>query len=111
MAIPVNHRGKTVGYQVSDSENKSVFYTADTGPGRRDCWQHVSCQLLIVETTLPNAQEEYARLTGHLTPKLLLEELKILERIKGKLPQIVVVHNDPLLENQVKKELTAIGKT
>ena len=109
MAIPVNHHGSTVGYQVRDTEGKALFYTADTGPGLLDCWQHVSCQLLIIETTLPNDEEEFARETGHLTPSLLLTELKVLQQVQGELPRIVVVHNDPLMENQVKEELAEVA--
>jgi cAMP phosphodiesterase len=112
-AITVKHHGKTVGYQIRDNDGKSFFYTSDTGPGLKNCWNKISCQLLFIETSFPNRYEEYARETGHLTPKLLLTELKALQKIRGELPQIVVVHNDPLMENQIKKELadvaTALG--
>jgi len=109
LALPVNHTTRTVGYQVSDVDGKALFYTADTGPGLRECWQHLSFQLLIVETTLPNSHEDYARLTGHLTPNLLLAELTALRQIRGELPRIVVVHRDPLLENEVKEELAEVA--
>lgn len=111
-AIPVNHHGKTVGYQISDSKGKTFFYTSDTGPGLKHCWQHISfsCELLIIETSLPNSYEEYARETGHLTPKLLLKELLTLKRVHGRLPQIVIVHNDPLLEHEIKEELEEVAE-
>jgi ribonuclease BN (tRNA processing enzyme) len=109
LAIPVIHHGSTVGYQVCDSEGKGFFYTADTGPGLRDCWQHMLCQILIIETTLPNAQEDLARETGHLTPKLLRAELITLREVKQELPQIVVIHNDPLFENRVRKEIAEVA--
>jgi ribonuclease BN (tRNA processing enzyme) len=109
LALPVNHTVSTVGYQVSDVDGKALFYTADTGPGLRECWRHLSFQLLLVETTLPNSHEDYARLTGHLTPNLLLAELTALKQIRGELPRIVVVHRDPLLEDEVKEELADVA--
>lgn len=111
LALPVNHTERTVGYQVSDAKGKALFYTADTGPGLRKCWQHASFQLLIAETTVPNSYEDYARLTGHMTPKLLLKELTDLKQIRGELPPIVVVHRDPLLEDKVEAELAEVAST
>jgi ribonuclease BN (tRNA processing enzyme) len=109
LALPVNHTERTVGYQVSDADGKALFYTADTGPGLSKCWRHSSCQLLIVETTVPNSYEDYARLTGHLTPKLLLKELTALKQIRGELPRIVVTHRDPLLGDKVEAELAEVA--
>jgi ribonuclease BN (tRNA processing enzyme) len=108
-AIPVWHHGTTYGYQVSDLEGKSIFYTSDTGIGISDSWQHVSCQLLFIETTLPNVQNEYARQTEHLTPKLLLAALKELRKVRGDLPRVVVVHTDPLLQIKIEKELLTVA--
>ena len=109
LAVPVNHEGNTVGYQVRNGEGKALFYTADTGPGLADCWRRLSFQLLIVDTTFPNSYEDYARDTGHLTPKLLFAELVELRNIKGSLPGIVVVHRDPLLEKKVERELAEVA--
>jgi ribonuclease BN (tRNA processing enzyme) len=110
LAIPVRHVEKTVGYEVSDKQGKTVFYTGDTGPGLSDCWKYLSPQLLIIDVTLPNSHEEFAKETGHLTPDLLKQELLIFREHKGYLPQIVTVHMDIGLEQQIKKELTAVAK-
>jgi cAMP phosphodiesterase len=109
LPVPVNHDGNTVGYQVRNDEGKTLFYTADTGPGLSDCWRRLSFQLLIIETTFPNSYEDYARETGHLTPKLLLAELIGLRKIKGNLPRIVVIHRDPFLESKVERELVDVS--
>jgi ribonuclease BN (tRNA processing enzyme) len=109
-AIPVNHSTETVGYQIRNSEGKVLFYAADSGSGLSSCWQHVSCQLLIIETSFPNDREEYARDTGHLTPNQLLTELLALKESHRKLPQILIVHNDPLFENEIKRELGNVAK-
>ena len=109
LALPVNHTENSVGYQISDADGKALFYPGDSGLGLRECWQHLSCQLLIVETTLPNGYEDYARLTGHLTPNLLLAELTAWRQLRGELPRIIVVHRDPLLEDKVKEELKEVA--
>ncbi len=110
LAIPVNHCGTTVGYQISDAKGKAIFYTADTGPGLSDCWEHVSPQLLIVDVTFPNSHEAFARNTGHLTPNLLSEELIVFREYKGYLPQIIVIHMDAALEQEIKDEIAVIAK-
>ena len=108
-AVPVKHHTNTMGYQVRNLDGKALFYTSDTGPGLYECWQHISCNVLLIETTLPNSYDEYARKTGHLTPNLLFDELTMLQQIQLKLPKIIVVHNDPLLENKIKKEIAEVA--
>ena len=110
LAVPVNHADPTVGYQVTSSEGKSVFYTADTGPGL-DCWQHISPDLLITEITVPNRYEEFAKESGHLTPSLLKQELISFRELKGYLPPVVVVHMTPRLEKGVETEIAAVAVT
>jgi len=108
LAVPVNHTGPTVGYQVTSPEGKSVFYTADTGPGL-DCWQHISPHLLIAEVTVPNRYEDFARESGHLTPSLLKQELISFRELKGYLPPAVVVHMNPRLEKEIEAEIAAVA--
>jgi ribonuclease BN (tRNA processing enzyme) len=110
LPVPVRHVEETVGYEVTDKHGKTLFYTADTGPGLSDCWEHISPQLLIIDVTLPNSHEEFARETGHLTPDLLKQELLAFRERKSYLPQIVAIHMDAGLEPEIKKELTAVAK-
>jgi ribonuclease BN (tRNA processing enzyme) len=110
LAIPVRHIENTMGYQVSDKQGKTIFYTGDTGPGLSDCWNYISPRLLIIDVTLPNSHEEFARETGHLTPDLLKQELLILKEQKGYLPQIIAIHMDPGLEQEIRKELSAVAQ-
>jgi ribonuclease BN (tRNA processing enzyme) len=109
LAVPVNHTGPTVGYQITSPEGKSVFYTADTGPGLADCWQHIFPHLLIAEVTVPNRYEDFARESGHLTPSLLKQELISFRELKGYLPPVVVVHMNPRLEKEIEAEIAAIA--
>jgi ribonuclease BN (tRNA processing enzyme) len=110
MAVPVRHVENAVGYQVSDRQGNTVFYTGDTGPGLSDCWKSISPQSLIIDVTLPNSREEFARETGHLTPDLLKQELIIFRQDKGYLPQIIAIHMDPVLEQKIREELSTVAK-
>ena len=110
LATPVKHSELTVGYQVTSVDGKAVFYTSDTGPGLTDCWQKVSPQLLIIEVTLPNRYEEYAKESGHLTPALLKQELATFQGLKGYLPRVVLVHMSPNLEKEIAAEVAAVAR-
>ncbi|MDP2931137.1 MAG: MBL fold metallo-hydrolase [Chloroflexota bacterium] len=111
LAMQVKHRDTTLGYLVSDAAGKSMFYTADTGPGLQDCWEYMSPQLLIIDVTVPNTYEEFALTTGHLTPRLLNSELVRFREDKGYLPRIVVIHMDPTLESEIREEVAAVAES
>lgn len=111
LATEVNHSVPTIGYQVTSSEGKIVFYTGDTGPSLADCWKYVSPQLLITDVTAPNRYDEFAKESGHLTPSLLKQELVTFQELKGYLPQVVVVHMNPNLEKEIEAEIAAVAKT
>jgi len=110
LTVPVNHTVPTVGYQITSPDGKIVFYTGDTGPGLADCWQYVSPQLLITEVTAPNRYEEDARKLLHLTPNLLKQELIHFQELKGYLPQVVLVHMNPVQEKEIEAEIALLAK-
>ena len=110
LAVKVSHAVPTVGYQVTSPDGKVVFYTGDTGPGLADCWERVAPQLLITEVTATNKYEEFAKESGHLTPSLLKKELTNFREVKGYLPQVVVVHMNPGLEEEIKVEIAAVAE-
>jgi len=107
LAVPVHHAVPTVGYQVTSVDGKSVFYTSDTGPGLSACWEAISPDLLITEATMPNRFEEFVIRTGHLSPRLLKQELIDFRRIKGYLPPVVLIHRSPQMEDEIKGEVEA----
>jgi ribonuclease BN (tRNA processing enzyme) len=109
LPLTVNHTVPTVGYQVTSADGKKVFYTADTGPGLAEVWRQVSPDLIIIEVTAPNGWRDFALKTGHLTPELLQPELESFRGIKGYLPQIVLVHMNPIDETEIKKEIAAVA--
>ena len=111
LPVPVNHSVPTVGYQVTSSDGKIVFYTGDTGPGLVDCWQYVSPHLLITETTAPNRYDEFGRKMLHLTPNLLREELLSFQKQKSYLPPLVLVHMNPRQEKEIEAEISEVAES
>ena len=110
LAVPVNHTDLTVGYQIASPDGKTIFYTSDTGPDLTNCWEYISPQLLIIEVTVPNRYEEFARETGHLTPNLLKQELASFREIKDYLPQVIAVHMTPSLEKEIEAEIAIVAQ-
>jgi len=110
LAVPVPHSDATVGYQITSPGGKSVFYSADTGPGLINCWGYISPQLLIIEVTMPDRYRELAIKSEHLTPSLLKQELTSFREIKGYLPSVVVVHMNPRLEEEIEAEIDDVAK-
>jgi ribonuclease BN (tRNA processing enzyme) len=110
MALPEKHAVPAVGYQITSKEGRSFFYSGDTGPGLSSCWEHISPQLLIIDVTMANGLEEHAISAGHLTPRLLGEELAQFKKLKGYLPPVVVIHLATLFENQIREETAQLAK-
>ena len=110
VALPVKHAVPAAGYQITSKEGKSFFHSGDSGPGLCSCWEHISPQLLIIDLTMPNGLEEHAIPAGHLTPRLLGEELKQFQKVKGYLPPVVVIHLASLFENQIREEVAQLAK-
>jgi ribonuclease BN (tRNA processing enzyme) len=107
LAVPVAHSVYACGYEIRSVEGRSIFYTGDTGPGLRECWEQVSPDLLVIEVTFPNRLAEAAGNAGHLTPALLKGELAEFREIKGYLPRVVTTHMNPMFEGEIKKEMAS----
>ena len=104
----VNHSVPAVGYLVEDRRGRRFFYTGDTGP-TDSTWQKVggrNIHALIVETSFPNRMEAVARMMGHLTPALLGEELRKIEKLPER---IYITHMKPQFYKTIQKELTRLN--
>jgi cAMP phosphodiesterase len=81
-AIPVSHIVPTAGFIVEDKKGALAF-TSDTGPTQR-FWEVVNklkkLKAVITETSFPNALQDLAHVSGHLTPATLEPELRKLKR-------------------------------
>lgn len=111
LPVPVNHSVPTVGYQITSADGRVVFYTSDTGAGLTECWRQISPHLLFIEVTAPNRYEEFVRRVGHLTPALLQRELECFRELKGYLPQVVLVHMNPLEEKEIEAEINEVARS
>jgi len=87
-AFLVAHTVPAVGY-ILRKDGKGILYTGDTGPTELIWRMAVNLSAIIVEVSFPNALEELALRTGHLTPRLLTHELDKLSERPGR---ILVTH-------------------
>jgi ribonuclease BN (tRNA processing enzyme) len=110
MALPVPHGVPAVGFHVASPEGKSLFFTGDTAGGLSGCWEHISPELFITEMSWPQDMEAWARKTTHLSPQILRTDLVEFRRLKGYLPQIVLIHLDPAHESEVAAEVAEIAR-
>ena len=80
--LPANHTVPAVGYQL-DSGKSSLVFTGDT-TSCDELWEAVNkienLKFLIIETAFSNGEIRLARLSKHLCPALLIDELHKLKR-------------------------------
>jgi ribonuclease BN (tRNA processing enzyme) len=78
MAVPVSHVVPTFGYLVWNDE-ACVVFSSDTGP-TEELWaetrKRADLKAIFVECSFPDAMNEIADVSKHLTPALLHAEMK-----------------------------------
>ncbi len=108
--IAVPHSVPAVGYWVRSADGHSFFYGGDTnGEGLAETWQALTPDLAFVETTFPDSQEPLARLTHHMTPAVLEQEVRRLQANGGTIPRIVVVHLHSRVEEEIVEDLDRLA--
>ena len=100
----VSHTVPSVGFLVEDEKGRRLFYTGDTGP-TNGTWEKIGrrkIHCLIIDVSFPNAMEELAIRTGHLTPRLLRVELS-----KLLLPplRVFITHTKPRYRKAIEGEI------
>ena len=110
LAVPVKHSAPAVGYQITSSDGKSLFYTGDTTVGISECWQHISPKLLITEVAGPNKYGDWLKKAGHLCAEFLKEELIQFRRLKGYLPRVIIIHIGNPYEQEIKEEVAQVAQ-
>lgn len=93
--VPANHVVPAIGYHL-EGANSSMVFTGDT----TTCdalWPHVNAiknlKYLIIETAFSSEEIELARVSKHLCPSMLLEELG--KMTHSPLPRIYITHLKP----------------
>jgi len=104
-AMRVNHSVPAVGYRIS-CNGSSLLYTGDTGPTEMIWGIARGLSALIVEVSFPNAKEDLAIRSGHLTPALLARELQKLEEMPRR---IMVMHLKAGFREEIARELADLG--
>jgi cAMP phosphodiesterase len=106
--VPVDHPVESVGFVVSDGRSAFAI-SGDTGPTTR-FWKTVNAQrrlgALFVELSFPNALQELADASGHLTPRTLAAELAKLER--NGFP-ILLYHLKPAHAAELRREVARLA--
>jgi len=111
IAVPVSHPLDSVGFEITSSDGKTLFYTGDTGPGLSSIWGKISPQLIIADVTWPNSLSTAARDAGHLCPKTLEKELAEFRSLKGYFPRVVIIHLSPQHEPEIEREVREVVKS
>ena len=106
-AIPVAHGVPAVGYQVIGPDGASLFYTGDTSGDLASAWEHIEPDLLIAETTLPNANRG---MSNHMAAADLEAELRRYAELKGPPPRVLVVHMIPWEEDVIRREVGEVAR-
>lgn len=109
-AVPVNHPGGCHAF-IIQSENTALVFAADSGPTEA-LWHQVNGLdqnqdiYIFMECSFPNRLQNLARMSGHLCPFFLTEELK---KIKVK-HACILVHSlkAPYLD-EIKGELAKMS--
>jgi len=109
LPLSMNHSVPTVGYNIA-RDNKSFFFTSDTRGEAHAAWAAVTPDLIITEATLPNERADEARRFGHMTPSMIVQEMRDFRAIHDYLPRIVAVHINPKYEDAVRLQLEAASR-
>lgn len=103
----VSHSVPAVGYLVEDRNGRRFFYTGDTGPTDAT-WKKIGdrkLDFLIIEVSFPNRMRDMAAITGHLTSRLLKEEIRKLKQMPDR---IYITHPKPQHLKVIKAELAKL---
>ena len=108
--IPVSHAAPSVGYIVKSDTDHCMAYTGDTGGDLSPFFEdELEPEVVFVDVTFPNRLEHIANVSGHLTPRLLRNQLLELVRKSVRLPRIVPVHLSMTERDEVTQELESVS--
>lgn len=110
LPVPVNHSVPTIGYQITDSAGRKLYYTGDNGPGCGELWSAVQPDVLITECTFSNLEAEEAAQHGHLAPIYLQEALEAFRARRSYIPRVILVHVNPFHEERIRIEAAEVAR-
>lgn len=108
-AIPVTHPVPCIGFLL-EQDDMQVIYTGDTGYTDR-IWEIANAQpnlkAVIMDCSFPNALQDLAYVSGHLTPNGVLQELQKFDAV-GRVP-VYLYHMKPETLNVMTAEVEALN--
>lgn len=108
-AIQVTHPAPCTGFLLEEN-GIQVIYTADTGNTDR-IWELANAQTnlkaIIMDCSFPNALQELADISGHLTPQGVAEELQKLDALGS--VSVYLYHMKPETLNIMTAEVEALN--
>ena len=106
--IPVNHVVPTCGFLI-EGETAAVLFTADTYI-TEEIWKAAraadNLKAVFVDVSFPNEMAELAEASKHLTPALLRNELRKLDRKVD----VYAVHIKPTNRDEVIRQIATLGE-
>lgn len=107
-AIPVCHIVPTVGLLLTDGA-KTIAFSSDTA-ATEEFWQFTNraprLDALLIEASFPDEMSRLAEISGHLTPRLLRQELAKLTHDPH---DILTMHLKPVYREALVRELDALA--
>ena len=108
LAVKVNHIVPTVGLLVSDGR-ATVLFSSDTAE-TDELWEVANrasrLDALLIEASFPNSMGELAKVSKHLTPETLAQQLR---KLNHNGLDILAVHVKPAYRAKVIEEIEALG--
>ena len=103
-SVQVNHKVPSVGFIISD--DKTTFAISSDTSEMKSFWSVVNLEknlaALLIECAFPNELEELARVSHHLTPKILFDEL---QKFNCKDCPIYVINIKPMYFEEVTRQI------
>ena len=107
-AVDVSHTIDTSGFIV-EASGGSIAYSGDTGPTNR-LWELLDevpdLKALLLEVSFPDREQRLATVSGHHTPRTLIEDLKKLSHPKD-VPTLLY-HIKPVFQREVERECSKL---
>jgi cAMP phosphodiesterase len=107
-AVHVSHIVPTTGFIVEDKKG-AIAFSSDTGPTHR-FWEVANntkrLRAVITETSFPNELQDLARVSGHMTPATLEQELK---KLKKDVP-VYLYGGKPKHLDAIKRQVKALKR-
>lgn len=102
-----NHTSSSCGYIIT-KKNSSILFTSDTYKCHK-IWERINndkkIKSLLIEVSFPNRLNDLAKESKHLTPQLLKEELKNLQRDDV---HIFLNHLKPIFIKDIQQDIIAL---